>query len=130
VLPYPSAHTIAVPLMTAEWAGRKVDSILTGLDVRWQWRASQLMGVTEAKENVWGRAARRRKKFGSQSESKDVTMADHDDGDDNDEEPPPALAVKIEALKEKVEVRWLRGTDHVLFESFCGMLKRSLAAPE
>lgn len=36
------------------------------------------------------------------------------------------LAVKIEVYEESMEVRWLRGKDYVLFESFCGMLKRAM----
>lgn len=132
VLPNPSAQTIAVPLMSTEWAGKKVDAALKELDVRWQWRAGSATGVMEATENVWSRAARRKKKFdGQQSGGKDVSMADEgeDDGD-GEEEVPVALAVKIVASDEKVEVRWLRGADHMVFVSFCGMLKRALTAHE
>lgn len=32
----------------------------------------------------------------------------------------------IEETRTKVVVRWLKGTDSVLFESFVGMLKRKL----
>ncbi|KAK5175513.1 uncharacterized protein LTR77_000652 [Saxophila tyrrhenica] len=128
VLPYPTAQTIAVPLMSTEWAGKKVDAAMKELDVRWQWRASSAVGVVEARENVWSRAARRKKRFGgNDSTMKEVKMGDAGE-ESSEEEEHVALAVKISVSNEKVDVRWLRGTDHVLFESFCGMLKRSLTA--
>lgn len=44
-----------------------------------------------------------------------------------------ALGFKIQLKMDPVEdklvrvvVRWLKGTDSVLFESFCGMIKRKL----
>jgi 23S rRNA (adenine1618-N6)-methyltransferase len=125
VLPHSTAHTIAVPLMNADWAGKKVDMTIKDLDVRWQWRPNISTGVMLTSENVWSRAARRKKKFGNQeADSNHLTMGSGDDSSGDDE--PVALAVMIVASEEKVEVRWLRGTDHVHFESFCGMLKRNL----
>ena len=130
VLPPPTAQTVAVPLMSAEWAGEKVDEVLKGLEVRWLWRKSILMGVLEAKGNVWSRAARRKKQFDRGSEGKDVGMTDDEEEDDDDggseDDEPVALAVKIVCKKEEVELRWLRGADHALFVSFCGLLKRAL----
>lgn len=39
-----------------------------------------------------------------------------------------ALGVRISFMSKGhgVEIRWLQGLDGVLFESFCGMLKRKL----
>lgn len=37
-----------------------------------------------------------------------------------------ALAFAIVLAEDSMEVRWLKGVDHVLFESFCGMLKRAM----
>ncbi|KAK3708033.1 hypothetical protein LTR37_011726 [Vermiconidia calcicola] len=128
VLPSPTAQTIDVPLMSKEWAGERVDKILKELDVRWQWRPAMSTGVLEARENMWSRAARRRKKFDPLKQgSKQVSMVEGGD-DESEEEEPVALAVKIVCAKEVVEVRWLRGTDYILFTSFCGMLKTGLAA--
>lgn len=83
--------------------------------------------------------------------SKRETRADADsDSDDasSEEEPDPALVVRItlqpatgdgegsdngegEGLGavEAVMVQWVRGMDSVLFESFCGMLKREMTGP-
>lgn len=129
VLPLPTAQTISTPLQDKEWAGRKVDETIKGLDVRWQWRATLHMGVMEARENVWSRAARRKKKFqGDKMEGgqENVKMMEGDGEESDDEEDSVALAVKVTCRDEEVDVRWLRGQDHVVFSSFCGMLKRAL----
>ncbi len=127
VLPQPTAKTIEVPLRSATSAGELIDATLSALDLRWQWRSAVSTGVMETSKNVWSRAARRRKQFdAAEPSSNEVKMTDDDDESDEDE--PVALAVKIVASDEKVDVRWLRGTDHILFESFCGMLKRALTA--
>lgn len=54
-----------------------------------------------------------------------------------DEDEKVALGFKIQILDDdygkSVNVRWLQGTDQVLFESFCGMMKRTIdaaSAPE
>ena len=58
--------------------------------------------------------------------------------DDNQETKPQPEAPKVENSVEvalrfdidvregDMEVRWLQGKDNILFESFCGMLKRSM----
>ncbi|EMC96392.1 hypothetical protein BAUCODRAFT_70727 [Baudoinia panamericana UAMH 10762] len=129
VLPSPTAQTIPVPLMSAQFAGDRVSGILQELDVRWQWREAIFTGVMKARENVWSRAARRKKKFQAERDigrgEVDAMQLDGDEGDADDDE-NVALAVKIVCKLEVVEVRWLRGHDHVLFTSFCGMLKRGL----
>ena len=53
--------------------------------------------------------------------------------DEGDEDGAPALGFKVRLRKGdeggvEVVVRWLQGRDSVLFESFCGMLKRQLTA--
>lgn len=121
VLPPPTEHTIAAPLLSAEIAGARVDAALKALDVRWQWRAAISTGVMEARENVWSRAARRKKRFGG-DESRDEESEENDDR--------VGLAVKVVCRIEQVDVRWLRGTDPVLFQSLCGLLKRALPGRE
>lgn len=123
VLPPVTAHTVDVEFDQAQ-AGKKVDGTVQELDVRWQWRALHSTGVMECKENVWSRSARRKRQFGdSRDKENEQTTADEEHSSEDDE---VALAVKVTCEDQKVEVRWLRGMDHVLFESFCGMLKRAL----
>lgn len=126
VLPSPTAQTIKVPGTSLENVGEKVDELVRELDVKWQWRASIDMGVMEARENVWSRAARRKKKLAGAKSSGEAEEAKMAGSDSESEDELVGLAVKITCKKEEVELRWLRGSDYVLFESFCGLLRRSL----
>ena len=130
VLPSPTAQTIPVSSTSSGSTGAKIDELVGGLDVKWRWRATIGTGMMEARENVWSRAARRKKKFveeGKKVVGKDVAMGDEDsDGSEDEEDEVVALAVKIVCKNETVELRWLRGSDYVLFTSFCGLLKRAL----
>ena len=71
-------------------------------------------------ENVWSRQARR-KMQGSAGLAHKAEI----------DEAKAVLGFKILVKKEGIEdkgvrvvVQWLKGTDSVLFESFCGMVKR------
>jgi 23S rRNA (adenine1618-N6)-methyltransferase len=132
ILPLATEWTIQVPGVVAGEAGEKVDATLECLDLKWQWRAAMFTGVASTKGNVWSRAARRKRKFEeAEEESKKATATkDVDASMSDDEDEEIGLVVKIVCSKERVDVRWLRGTDAVLWESFCGMLKRALGARE
>lgn len=79
----------------------------------------------EAAGNVWSRAYRRdherKKREAAASGVEDTTM------EDSLESMAVALAFRIKVLDSSKEVllEWLRGTDRVLWESFCGMVHRS-----
>lgn len=117
---------------SAEELGEKVDAVMKELDLRWQWRAPIHTGVAFARENVWSRSARRKRKFQQQQRDEKEARREESDGDSSssEDEEPDALAVKIVCGPGRVDIRWLRGTDFTLWESFCGMLKRALGARE
>jgi 23S rRNA (adenine1618-N6)-methyltransferase len=80
------------------------------------------MGVGFAMENAWSRQARR--KWKSSSEAMQSIEVDASQA---------ALGFKVHLRNEGIEekgvrvlIRWFKGTDSVLFESFCGMVKRKL----
>ncbi|KAK4889657.1 hypothetical protein LTR27_011549 [Elasticomyces elasticus] len=157
VLPVASALTVRVGGVGKEGLGGKIDGIMRELDVRWMWKGDEGVGVMEAKGDVWSRAARRRKMFkGNAGATKEPELAKETgvakepgvgketgvakesevmkktevvmDGDSEDEEEVVGLAVKITCGDDEIDVRWLRGQDYVLFESFCGLMKRSMNA--
>jgi 23S rRNA (adenine1618-N6)-methyltransferase len=83
------------------------------------WKANIHTGLGFTQKAVWSRAARRQP----------IKENESVDGDDDD----PALGFKIyvegmieNEVRNRTTVRWLKGRDSVLFESFCGMLKRKL----
>ena len=111
--------------------GEKVDGLMGSLDVRWRWKGQMLIGVGFAEGNVWSRAARRKR---LKEEGKmDVDKSSAEEMEDSEDEREPALGFKISVKESEeadggvsVHIRWLVGMDSVLFESFCGMVKREL----
>jgi len=85
------------------------------------WKASILTGVGFSEKAVWSRASRRE------------VARKQGDAMEEDDDPEMAFGFKIHVIANpdgesgaKVTIRWLKGHDTVLFESFCGMLKRKL----
>lgn len=121
LMPFPSDFSFTLTPATLEDLARRLNETLEQLDIQWQYRPSLATGVGFACANVWSRAARRQQQKGSSA------------GTDKIGEDEPALGFKIQLRlgKEKQEIqvliRWLRGHDSVLFESFCGMLKRQVS---
>jgi len=143
LLPTATEWTVPVSGASIEEVDERVNAILAELDLRWQWRAALHTGVAFARENVWSRSARRKRKFQQEAKETLKKLKDRDDDAEyyqedgekescssEDEEEPVALAVKITSSLNSVDIRWLRGTDFTLWESFCGMLKRALGARE
>jgi 23S rRNA (adenine1618-N6)-methyltransferase len=82
------------------------------------WRASFSTGVGFSEKAVWSRASRRQ-------------VARKSPVEDDDPEMTLGFKIHVEPKQSdesgtKVTIRWLKGHDTVLFESFCGMLKRKL----
>ncbi|KAE8408942.1 DUF890 domain protein [Aspergillus pseudonomiae] len=122
LLPFPSEYIFDIPNASIDDASQKLDKELTSLPLQWLWRYNLAVGVGFAMENVWSRQARRKMK-GSASAMQNIEVDDSS----------AALGFKVHLRKEGIEekgvrvlIRWLKGTDSVLFESFCGMVKRKL----
>ena len=85
------------------------------------WKPDIATGLGFSEKAVWSRAARRQQKL-----KKDEDRIEEDEED-------MALGFKIHVqgtvdgqAVNTVTIRWIKGHDSVLFESFCGMLKRKL----
>lgn len=125
ILPFPTEYSIALQGKSRETAAAEINNVMVNLELRWMWKQERWAGLAFASENVWSRAARRKQqRKGSTADSMEV---DRDEEEKSDVD-TVLLGVKITVAQDTVEIRWLRGLDNVLFESFCGMLKRHLAA--
>lgn len=117
-LPFPSEHGFDVPV---DYNGciQRLQSLLSDLEIGWRYRPAIATGIGFARGNVWSRAARRRQK-----KSEELP-----DADDEDEDAALGFKIRLRGNVDStnVMVRWLQGYDSVLFESFCGMLKRQLS---
>jgi 23S rRNA (adenine1618-N6)-methyltransferase len=84
------------------------------------WKANISTGVGFSEKAVWSRASRRQ-----------VTKS-QDDMDEDDGDMALGFKILLEQIHDAggtgitVTIRWIKGQDSVLFESFCGMVKRKL----
>jgi 23S rRNA (adenine1618-N6)-methyltransferase len=125
-------------------------------NMKWRFDTAKGIGMFMSREgDVWSRKARRKKRAGEISETKhapgkevngnsnkqkdtDTEMIDghgEEAEDDSEDEAEPALVVRItveaktRGIGIMVHMRHLQGHDSVLFESFCGWLKRKVVPP-
>lgn len=137
LLPFPPEFTFHAAKKRIDAVGHTIDAEMRSLPLlRWQWRPGlAASGIGFARENVWSRQARRKRlKEQQQQQQEDRTAAAQKmDVEAESDEKTAALGFKIQLKQDKeleegptVVLRWLKGTDSVLFESFCGMLKRKV----
>lgn len=127
MLPFPADFSFTLPPETnVDTAISTLNAELRSLPWYWDWNKSLSAGVGFASENVWSRQARRKMKLAGQAETGHL--------DAIPQEISLGVRVQLKLLERKepeskevqVLVRWTQGTDSVLFESFCGMLKRKM----
>jgi 23S rRNA (adenine1618-N6)-methyltransferase len=127
LLPFPADFEFGLLGIDIDVVGKNVCGILHSLEMEFQWKAALAKGVGLATGDVWSRKARRKR---ARDENEDQEMVSHEETDES-----PALAFKISLRKQTntkglndtmVHLGWLQGRDAILFESFCGWLKRRL----
>lgn len=119
ILPFPTERVVSNYGRAKDLTAATIDATMQELDLVWMWKPERSAGMALAKRNVWARAARRQKQRDLDAGAMEVDSPD----DDSDE---VALCVKIRVGPKNVSIRWLRGQDHAVFESFCTMIKRKL----
>lgn len=91
--------------------------------MEWVWRAEKWVGHGMATQNVWSRSARRKRKRVEMEQEDDREAKVRSEALKTAE---VLLRFSIDVREGDMEVHWLQGKDNILFESFCGMLKRSM----
>jgi len=91
--------------------------------VSWEWEPEKLRGIGRARENVWSRAWRRRKKL---RENTSLLAKEVDRRDTETCVFGFLVAIHVGRTDAITRVRWVEGHDEGLFESFSGFLKRCL----
>ncbi|KAJ5958884.1 uncharacterized protein N7479_006034 [Penicillium vulpinum] len=126
-LPFPSDFTLTLPPGSSiDKAIATINTELNSLPWFWSWDQTRSAGTGFAAENVWSRFARRKMKLAGEEGAAKLKMIPDQ----------IALGVRLQIRivrgenpgerEVKVLVRWAQGTNTVLFESFCGMVKRKL----
>ncbi|KAH8678581.1 hypothetical protein BGZ60DRAFT_401371 [Tricladium varicosporioides] len=121
LLPFPSEYHISIESNDVSTVGQHVNTILSQLPLKWMWRPAISTGIGFSDKAIWSRASRR---LHVKQETEERMDEDEDD---------PAFGFKIyvegaiePVVLNRVTVRWMKGHDSVIFESFCGMVKRKL----
>ncbi|KAK2756811.1 hypothetical protein FQN54_005257 [Arachnomyces sp. PD_36] len=130
-LPFPSEFLFHAYDTSIDILGQKIDSEMQSLDAQWSWKPSTASGLGFAMGNVWSRQARRKKKQQQQQNASAGNQPSEYMEPEIDED-EAALGFGIQLRQSmaansgdvEVLVRWFKGSDAVLFESFCGMVKR------
>jgi len=128
-LPFPSEYVVQMTggaNISIDGVAAKLNAALSSLPLRWVWKPRIGTGVGFAAKNVWSRTARRR--FSRNPNEED----DMEGGDEDDM--AFGFKITVEDVPEETQmdkgvhiiVRWLKGMDSALFESFCGMIKRKV----
>ncbi|KAJ5191360.1 uncharacterized protein N7498_010345 [Penicillium cinerascens] len=129
LLPFPGDYTFTLsPETSIDTASATLNGELDSLSWYWHWDQNLSAGVGFTSENVWSRQARRKMKLAGQEGMQITTVPEE-----------VALGVRVQVKlmhgqtpeangEVQVLIRWIQGTDSVLFESFCGMLKRKMEA--
>ncbi|KAL1955228.1 hypothetical protein VTO42DRAFT_8887 [Malbranchea cinnamomea] len=98
-----------------------IQSEIESLGLMFNWDSVGLRGVGFAAENVWSRHARRKRMQGAPAGPALSSPSDAQLGF--------SIQVRVRELTNaEVVVRWIKGNDQALFESFCGALKRKVEA--
>jgi 23S rRNA (adenine1618-N6)-methyltransferase len=120
-MPFPPEFGVEIRGCSVETAGEMIDDLFgRNLSLKeWEWDQDEAVGWGNTTGNVWSRAARR-------------ALARNQGGEKEDAAVALGFRISVRARDDEddvvgILVRWTRGTDPVLFESFCGMLKRKIS---
>ncbi|KAL9103040.1 MAG: hypothetical protein Q9163_001870 [Psora crenata] len=128
LLPFPPEHRISLIQSSVDACAEVLHETMRNLRIPWQYRQATATGLGFAPGNVWSRAARRKK----QQDRGNPSPVHSPPNRNTDKEPALGFKIHLQIAQEggvSMTIRWLRGRDSVLFESFCGMLKRQMTIP-
>lgn len=108
---------------------QRIREVVESLELMsWVWETEKLQGIGRARENVWGRAWRRKKKREEQLLVRDTSSARHSTDIEEVCELGFLLSVRIAKSEATVGLRWLEGHDSGLFESLAGYVKSQISS--
>lgn len=111
-----------------------INSEISSLQTPWYWNQEKTSGIGFTKGNVWSRQTRR-KRAQQQQDQQNLAGGQATSGTEHWQEitkDGAAFGFKIQIRQRgpnndlEILIRWVKGIDSVLFESFCGMLKRKV----
>ncbi|KAL1897128.1 hypothetical protein Sste5346_004333 [Sporothrix stenoceras] len=110
--------------------GTAINELMQGLALAaWDWDDKTLKGVGRARENVWGRAWRRKKKREEKLAAEQGQAKPTQDtatvplGPDEEPAFGFVVTVRLGVTETVIRCRWLEGHHEAIYQSFCGFLK-------
>lgn len=125
ITPFPTKFAITLSREKRTFSiCEKLNATLSSLALSWSWDAQQSSGIGETGDNTWSRAARRKQQKERQQGNGGMEV------DLRGKAERIALAFRVTVREElpatEVTIRWLRGADTLIWESFCGWLRKTL----
>lgn len=128
ILP-PVVEVEVLAFQKTEEAGGKADELSTLVGslqlLSWVWDREKLSGIGRARENVWSRSWRRKRK---REEADGDTVAAQSAAGKEKCALGFSVSVSVQKTGAVVRCRWREGHDESIFTSFCGFLKTRLQA--
>ncbi|KAK2745665.1 hypothetical protein FQN57_003561 [Myotisia sp. PD_48] len=124
-LPFPSEFIINQSYSSIDSLIKVINCELESLNILWKWNDKTSAGIGFAMNNAWSRHARRQR----QQAIKTGGVNESGKGDFYRDQATFGFTIRVRRLSVEridVHIRWVKGVDAVLFESFYGMLKRKL----
>ncbi|DAA75584.1 TPA_exp: Uncharacterized protein A8136_1658 [Trichophyton benhamiae CBS 112371] len=124
-LPFPSEFHLSLPCKSVDSLIEVIDTEINSFRIPWKWDNQRSSGLGFTMENAWSRQARRKRQ--QQEAAQDGSNQADISFDTENAVFGFIIQVRRPGLKNAdVTVRWVKGVDSVIFESFCGMLKRKV----
>ncbi|KAF3892105.1 U6 small nuclear RNA (adenine-(43)-N(6))-methyltransferase [Trichophyton interdigitale] len=125
-LPFPSEFHFRLPCKSVDSLIEVIDTEINSFRIPWKWDNQRSSGLGFTMENAWSRQARRKRQQQQEAAQDGSDQADIPFDTEN-----ALFGFIIQVRRPGLEnadvtVRWIKGVDSVIFESFCGMLKRKV----
>ncbi|OAL62526.1 hypothetical protein A7C99_7112 [Trichophyton rubrum] len=124
-LPFPSEFQFTLPCKSVDSLIEVIDTEINSFRIPWKWDNQRSSGLGFTMENAWSRQARRKR----QQQEAAQDGSDQADIPFDTENAVFGFIIQVRRPGPKnadVTVRWVKGADSVIFESFCGMLRRKV----
>lgn len=106
---------------------QRITEVLASLElISWVWETEKLQGIGRARENVWGRAWRRKQKRLEEQGVENIASTRHPEDAEEMCKLGFLLSVRVSRFEATVGLRWLEGHDQGLFESLSGFIRSQL----
>jgi 23S rRNA (adenine1618-N6)-methyltransferase len=126
---WPTEYPILISEHTKNALADTVTSALNALSLDWSFDPKTYTGLGVARGNVWSRHARRKRKLqemSAETPSSSNAVTAEKIVTDPTAEMEPEMVFRVSISDSLVTLRWLKGVDEVLWDSFCGMMRRKL----